>query len=223
MRTMLVTLLAVLFGLLTNPATAADHMRADASTKHPLRIVVAGDSIAAGGGTVSRRFGWPGRLHRRNLAAIDMVNVGHGSSCLLTAECGYPDRLLDTFDKEVLSARPDVIIVAIGRNDLCHMTTSDYIRAAKSLRRKARSAGAEIRFGTITPANERWTWPCEEQAVEINDWLRTLPGTIDFATAVGDTSGQLRRRYDYGDGLHPNGQGHRVMARAAEKALGLRD
>lgn len=74
-------------------------------------------------------------------------------------------------------------------------------------------------FGTITPVNDRWPWPCEDQAAEINAWLRQMPETIDFAAALANRDGELLRAYDSGDGLHPNGLGYRVMARVAAVAL----
>lgn len=216
---MIALLIALLLslGVFSAPAQADER-----PTKiNPLSIVTAGDSITAGAGTASRRFGWVGQLHRRHLGETDVDNVARSASCLVAKGCGYSERLVDTFAEEVLSKRPDVAIVAIGRNDLCHVTTAQYVRAAKSLRRQATSVGVDLRFGTITPPNERWAWPCEEQAAEINDWLRTLPGTIDFAAAMSNSDGLLPHRYDHGDGLHPNERGYAVMSNVAEKALGL--
>lgn len=200
--------------------TLSAPITATAATPDRLTIVTAGDSTVAGAGTTSRRFGWPGRLHRRNLNTIDVTNVGHSASCLVADGCGHAGgTLLSTFRKEVLSLRPDIAIVSIGRNDLCHVSTEKFIAAAKTLGRDAEAVGVDLHFGTIAPVNERWKWPCEEQAAEINEELRRLPGTIDFAAALANHQGELPKRYECGDGLHPNGDGYRVMARAVEDAL----
>ena len=206
--------LLISLGAITAPASAD-------KASHPpaLRVVTAGDSISAGAGTVSRRFSWPGRLHRRNLRTIDLTNVARSASCLIAEGCGYGETLASSFRRDVLSLRPDVAIVAIGRNDLCHVSTSDYKATMRNLRVEAEKVGVRVIFGTITPPNERWQWPCEDQAAEINEWLLRMPGTIDFASAIAGRDGLLRKRYDFGDGLHPNGRGQQAMARAAEAAL----
>ena len=86
-------------------------------------------------------------------------------------------------------------------------------------RARAGAAGVPIRFATITPVNGSWPYPCEEQRVEVNDWLRTLPGTIDMETRVSTPAGLLRSAYDYQDGLHFNARGYEAMGRFALRTV----
>lgn len=146
-------------------------------------------------------------------------NVGHGNSCLIADDCLYGTRLVDSFDDEVLSLQPDLILVGIGRNDLCHLPTELLVVGYQDLRARAGAAGVPIRFATITPVNGSWPYPCEEQRVEVNDWLRTLPGTIDMETRVSTPAGLLRSAYDYQDGLHFNARGYEAMGRFALRTV----
>lgn len=183
-----------------------------------LTVVTAGDSITEGVGA-RRGWSWPDQLSRKESSRIDVVNVGHKGACLLLRGCIHPDTLLKSFRSEVLRLRPDVAIVSIGRNDLCHITVSDYKDTLRGLRRDAESVGTRLIYGTITPVNKRWGYPCETQQAELNTWLRKRTSTIDFADALSTRAGELRKGYDSGDGLHPNAAGYRVMARLAARSL----
>lgn len=181
-------------------------------------VITAGDSITDGAGA-NHRWSYPAQLGRMNRKTLKVKNVGHGASCLVFESCAWGDTLLETFKSEVLDLRPDIAIVAIGRNDLCHTPTADYKAAIRTLRTTGERVGVQVIFGTITPPNRKWAWPCEDQAAEINDWLLRDPTTIDFAAAVRAHDGTLRHAYDYGDGLHMNGYGYRAMAKAADARL----
>lgn len=213
------TIATIAVSLLVNLGLFASPTHAAPPRAERLTVVTAGDSITAGAGTVSRRFGWPGRLHRQNMRTMDLTNVARSASCLRFDGCGYGETLLSSFRRDVLSLHPDVAIVAIGRNDLCHISTADYKAGLRELRAEASEQGTRVMFGTITPVNDNWRFPCEDQAAEINEWLRTMPDTIDFAAALANHDGLLPHAYDSGDGLHPNGAGYRVMARTAAQAL----
>lgn len=182
-----------------------------------LRVVTAGDSITYGAGA-AKGDSYPDQLARMN-PNLQVINAGHSASCLVYRHCGHPESLVRTFENEVLGQDPDVIIISIGRNDLCHIPTTRYKRSMQALRHAGEAAGAEVIFGTITPPNERWQFPCEEQAVEINKWLMKRASTIDFAGALGNHAGSLRKVYDHGDGLHPNAVGYKAMAKAASERI----
>lgn len=207
----LIATLVAMFGLV--PVAAAQ----GGERIHRPVIVTAGDSITYGAGAV-KEMSYPAQLQRMN-PNLKVINAGHSASCLVYRHCGHPDSLVRTFDNEVLGQNPDIIVISIGRNDLCHIPTTRYKRALQGLRKAGEAAGAEVIFGTITPPNERWQFPCEEQAVEINEWLEKRSTTIDFARALSDHHGSLRKVYDHGDGLHPNDVGYRAMAKAASDRI----
>lgn len=214
---MLVTLIAMLMASLVNAAPAS----ADTFDRSPARadrafIVTAGDSLVSGSGA-RKRESWPAILEDIAWATTTVKNEGIGGSCLVAPVCG--DVLSEHFDERVLAQKPDLIIVGSGRNDLCHLSTKDFIAAYKDLQARATTAGIPIRFTTITPVNADWQWPCEEQRAEVNDWLRTQPGTLDLEARVSTPQGLLRRKFAYSDGLHMNATGYAVAGRFVSKAL----
>lgn len=182
----------------------------------PTHIVAAGDSIVAGSGAPVG-LSWPDRMLAHGAKSVS--NVGHGGQCLVVTYCGHGEPLLSSFDREVLAQRPDVAIVAIGRNDLCHVTTDVLIESYLRLRGRARAVGTTVYFGTITPAGASWPWPCEEQRIEVNDRLRRLPNVIDFEAATINRRGLLRWVFDSGDGVHLNAAGYDVLGAAAWAAV----
>lgn len=212
MNKLIAALIAATLGAMLVPAAPAHAAKAKEYDR--TFVITAGDSITDGAGAM-KRWSYPAQLGRMYSHDVKVKNVGHGSSCLVFESCAWGDTLLETFKSEVLDLRPDVAIVAIGRNDLCHTSTADYKVAMRSLRSAGERVGVQVIYGTITPPNKKWAWPCEEQAAEINAWLLRHPTTIDFAAAVKGSDGTLRHAYDYGDGLHMNGYGYRAMAKAA--------
>lgn len=204
--------------LATAPADAAVDL-------HPNRdrvfIIAAGDSITDGAGA-EKGESWPEVLQRECGDSCKVRNRGHGASCLVTEGCAWGKTLSETFNDEVLALDPDEILVGIGRNDLCRSTTRAIVAGFKDLRARARAAGVGIRFATITPASAAWPWPCEDQRIEVNRWLRTLPGTLDFETRTSTPHGLLLSQFDFGDGLHMNARGYDVLGRMVARAVGPR-
>lgn len=209
-------LVAALVAITLAPAASANAAKAK-DYDHTF-VITAGDSITDGAGA-AKGWSYPDQLGRMYRKDIKVKNVGHGASCLVFEGCAWGETLQETFRREVLALRPDVAIVAIGRNDLCHTSTADYKVAMRKLRLDGERVGVQVIYGTITPPNKKWAWPCEEQAAEINEWLLRRPSTIDFAAAVKGPDGTLRKGYDFGDGLHLNGYGYRAMAKAAGERI----
>lgn len=210
----------VIIGILTATLIAAPPARA-ADSGHVVRpalVIAAGDSTVQGVGAHMGQS-WPERLEGLCAGTCRVKNVGHGGSCLVAAGCLDPTSLTESFDREVLALHPDVVIIGSGRNDLCHLDTKSLIAGYRALLARGRAAGVEVRFATITPAGEAWPWPCEVQRLEVNGWLRTRGGTIDFERPATTPHGVLRGRFDSGDGLHMNARGYWAMARIAARAL----
>jgi lysophospholipase L1-like esterase len=140
-------------------------------------------------------------------------NVSHGGLCLITYGCGYKKRLVDIFDKELIQRRPQMIVVGIGRNDLCHATNAQMRSGLRQLKAKAARAEIPILFNTIAPHGEKYGhWPCEEQRLELNAWMREKLPVNDLARLLIDPrTSMLNSRYDCGDGLHLNTAAHRMI------------
>lgn len=208
----LTALLVALFTAYAPAPTAAAARYADRAF-----VVTAGDSLVSGSGA-RKRESWPAIFEDVSARTSRVKNVAVGGSCLVAPVCG--DVLSDHFDESVLALKPDLVIVGSGRNDLCHVTTRDLIAGYKGLQGRAASAGVPIRFTTITPVNSDWQWPCEAQRIEINEWLRTQPGTLDLESRVSTPSGQLRSKYAYSDGLHMNATGYAAAGRYVSRSMG---
>lgn len=217
---MLKLIATTIVGLVASTMLSTAPAQADSQghAVRPTSVIAAGDSTVEGGGAL-RGQSWPDRLEGLCSGTCRVKNVGHGSSCLVFDACMYPTSLTKSFQREVLDRHPDVVIIGAGRNDLCHLETDELIAGYKALLRRGTAAGVQVRFATITPAGDEWRWPCEAQRVEVNEWLRTLEGTIDFERPATTPRGLLRAQYDSGDGLHMNARGYWAMARIAARAL----
>ena len=192
----------------------------------PLRVMVVGDSITHGR---SADDPWRCRLYRTlaEQRPVDMVGTRSdlygapdGSSRYL-ADCdpdhaAYWGRLLaaaaDTIRADVTTARPDVVLVLAGVNDinLGHSTE----RVAADFRRfvtEARAGRPDVAIvaGTVLPtvgvvdqtridAYNRWLW---QHAAELDVTLATTAAAIDPAA-------------DLYDGVHPNERGAQRIAGA---------
>lgn len=197
---------------------ASIFMPTPANAKATNYIVTAGDSLVVGVGAPPG-YSWPERMQGYCGSTCFVASVGHSGSCLVFTGCGYGPTLLQTFDSEVLARHPTKVIIAPGRNDLCHVSTDLMIDSILRLRGRARNAGVQFYVGTITPAGAGWPWPCESQRIEYNNRLRQMPNTIDFEKLVINDRGLLRWVYDSGDGLHLNADGYLQLAYAACSAV----
>ncbi|WP_374457693.1 SGNH/GDSL hydrolase family protein [Nocardioides sp.] len=225
MNKLVAALAALLLGTILSTAgcaNAGEPHRAAVGTAVP-RIFTAGDSITAGGPPwAPQETSYPEALAAACGNECQVTNLGHPGACLLLDGCFYPTRLRESLREQAWpGARPgDIAVVMIGANDLGGFNTTDaYVDRLRDIRRDGRKAGVRVVFGTITPAHEFWPPRCEEQRQEINAWIRQQPGSIDFASVLESSTGELRARYDSGDGLHPNSRAYRAMGRYAWKAL----
>lgn len=216
-RATLAALTALTFSLHASPAHAVE--RAAAVEGRPLLVISAGDSITWGGPPAAReRTPYPAALDRLCGTACTVENVGHPGACLLLEGCYYPVRIRDTLRSEVWNQHPDVVIVGIGTNDLIgHPTLASYRREIRAIQADGARHGSRVVVATIPPGR---VYPTDTENLRqsINAWIRTV-GHVDFDAALVNNGHLLRRRYDSGDGLHPNSAGYRSMAREAWRVL----
>ena len=187
-------------------------------------LYMVGDSITQGSGTTDPETkGYPALLRG---AGSRIRVVAQGGRCLVYGGCpGIP--LVEKFQDRVLdrAVKPDHAVVAIGVNDLAHVTDAQLRRGFRLLVRSGRDAGVQVHIATITPTSlalamypREWVEP---QRQRINRWIRrTWPNNhLDFAAALEGRGRAMRAVYDYGDGLHPNDKGAEALAEVVREKL----
>ncbi len=112
------------------------------------------------------------------------------------------------------------VIVLEGSNDVAGVhTAAQIIGGLADLAARLRAGGVSPIGGTIPP---RDLPPDRERVrVAVNDWVRTsgaFDAAVDFDAVLRDphAPSRLRRRYDAGDGVHPDPQGLAAMANAID-------
>lgn len=134
------------------------------------------------------------------------------------------DQILSRFERDVVDARPKVVVIIAGVNDVyqgrpvAHVTQQLQRMYDTAVRAGIRVvAGSIIPYNTATPAqNARMS--------EINTWIRSradADANIDFAdtrAAVG-APGNPDSLVSSPDGLHPSADGYRQMATAIAPVL----
>lgn len=112
----------------------------------PLRLVVLGDSAAAGVGAGSRSASYPFLISQR-LAAEHGYRVElrvHGVSGARAAD------VAGTQVERALDDRPDVVLVVVGGNDVTHLTSLASVRRdMRAAVRRLRDSGARVVVGGV--------------------------------------------------------------------------
>lgn len=181
-------------------------------------IVVVGDSITGGAGTVNPdRFAWPTWL------GLDRVTTNGG--CIVTVGCfGGASTAVSTYDRDVLSKAPDVVVIGFGINDITAEDVSmrTILGAMEEMAAQNDVLGIETYVATVTPVRGvRFKW-FDRDRKRLNRLIVERFGdhAIDFDSALVAKSGRLQKQYDSGDKLHPNARAYKVMAKVAAGVLG---
>jgi lysophospholipase L1-like esterase len=202
-------------------------------------LVAIGDSITEGAGsTPNADMGWPEQLAAR-IAARDggwsVVNVGVSGGRLLREGSG--PSALSRFDRDVLSV-PGVaaVVVLEGINDIgraaqpgyaAEVVSADQVIAGyRQLIERAHARSVKVYGGTILPFEGAMYYHAAGEATRqaVNAWIRTggaFDGVIDFEAVTKDPAhpGQILAGLHQGDHLHPDDEGYRLMAEAADRAV----
>jgi acyl-CoA thioesterase-1 len=192
-----------------------------------VRIVALGDSTTAGtpgflspieappngrGDETSQYAYWLAQAHPE----WDVLNRGVNGE--------RSDQIAARFDRDVMSAKPNVVIIIAGVNDVYQgRTVDDVSRQLAAMYESAERAGIRVVAGSIIPFNTA-TPEQNERMGQINAWI--LDRTRDaLSLAFVDTRAAVAapddpdRLADSADQLHPTASGYRLMAEALRPVL----
>jgi len=134
------------------------------------------------------------------------------------------DQIRERFDRDVLGARPAVVVIIAGVNDVYQgRAAAVVIEQLTSMYASARAAGIRVVAGSIVPFNMA-TADQNARMHAVNEWIR---GTADqdpniwfsdTRAAVADPADPDRLAASP-DGLHPTSDGYRRMADALRPVI----
>ncbi len=188
-----------------------------------MRIVALGDSTTAGtpgwrspleappdgdGDETSQYPYWLMKSH----ADWDVLNRGVNGE--------RTDQIAARFERDVIEAKPKVVIIIAGVNDVYQGKSVEYVTTQlRQMYDRALRSGIRVIGGTIVPYN---TAGSEQNARmrSINQWIREQRD-VEFvdtrgAVAAADSPDRLA---ESPDDLHPSATGYRRMAEAIRPVL----
>ncbi len=190
----------------------------------PLRLMMLGDSTAAGQG-VHRAGQTPGALLASGLAAVAERPVELGS-------VAAPGACSDDLDRQVALVLadpgrvPDICVIMIGANDVTHrMPATRSVRHLSGAVRRLRTAGAEVVVGTCPDLGtiERVRQPLRWLARRTSRQLAAAQTigvveqggrTVSLGDLLGPEFAQNPRELFGPDNYHPSAEGYATAAMA---------
>jgi lysophospholipase L1-like esterase len=197
----------------TNPATEPFTSDPVTPTKRPLAVFI-GDSYAQGSGK------WPGMVAKaQRWEMVNLAQGGTGYAARLTGQTAQKGCGLDECPNFVemadvaIKRKPDVVVVAGGRND----GGGDIVEAAHNLFRKLREALPEARIIAIQPMWDARPYP--DFLVGYGRVIRKEVEAVDgdYVKIGSPLAGRPELVKD--DGVHPTTVGQKVLAEAINEAM----
>lgn len=224
---------------------AKDGARARGARKPGDGIVVFGDSVTDGFGSTPNAD----RRYSDALAELTgrpVVNQGIGGNLLLNDSAWYGERATARFGRDVLDQPgASTVVVLEGLNDIGFseaakgpnppatykpapvVTSAEIVAGYRELIDAAHDKGLKAVGATMLPlkGSDHWGPHAARVSNEVNDWIRNageFDAYVDFDKALASPSDpdRLDPAYDFGDALHPNDAGYRVMAKEVADVLG---
>jgi acyl-CoA thioesterase-1 len=189
--------------------------------KEPVHILVCGDSISAGGNASKVTKASPGcpaypelvagSLQRATGSEVKLTNVAVGG---WTSDHG----LKQAQDDRPAKAKPDLVIIAFGMNDVGRRDAARYKKNIEGIISEVRKEAPDAEFLLVATmlSNSEWFLPMDQFPL-YRDALLELQGPgIAVADMTSIWTELLKRKSFYditGNGVnHPNDYGHLVYA-----------
>ncbi|HEX7139734.1 MAG TPA: GDSL-type esterase/lipase family protein [Vicinamibacterales bacterium] len=134
------------------------------------------------------------------------------------------DQIRERFSRDVLSEKPDIVVIIAGVNDIYQGRPAAAVEAElQAMYEAARAEHIAVVAGTIIPFNTA-THHQNARMHTVNDWIRNYTASqssvafCDTRVAVA-APGDPDRLVSSPDDLHPSPDGYRLMAIALEPAI----
>jgi lysophospholipase L1-like esterase len=192
--------------------------------EEPLRMVVLGDSTAAGQG-VHRAGQTPGALLASGLAAVAERPVELRNVALPGARSDDLERQVSLVLADPARV-PDICVIMIGANDVTHrMPPTSSVRHLASAVRRLRTAGAEVvvgtcpDLGTIEPVQQPLRWLARRAsrqlaAAQTIGTVQQGGRTVSLGDLLGPEFAANPRELFGPDNYHPSAEGYATAAMA---------
>ncbi|MFF5255817.1 SGNH/GDSL hydrolase family protein [Streptomyces leeuwenhoekii] len=190
----------------------------------PLRLVMLGDSTAAGQG-VHRAGQTPGALLASGLAAVAERPVALRSVAVPGARSDDLDRQVSLVLADPARA-PDICVIMVGANDVTHrMPATRSVRCLATAVRRLRTAGAEVvvgtcpDLGTIEPVRQPLRWLARRvsrqlAAAQTIGVVEQGGRTVSLGDLLGPEFAANPRELFGPDNYHPSAEGYATAAMA---------
>lgn len=189
----------------------ADNARLRKAPATERRVVFIGDSITELWGLDDPRFFSKG-----------IVNRGISGQT--------SPQILLRFQGDVIALQPERVHILVGTNDIAGNSgpnsADQYQNNIKAMVTLAKSNGIKPILGSIPPAGY-FAWKPglkpAPQIVALNNWLKNYAEVeklefVDYHAALARDDGAIGQEFSF-DGVHPNGEGYRLMTRVVRRYL----
>lgn len=174
-------------------------------------VIALGDSLTYG---FLREMPYTTTLAQRLGAAWTVTNRGLNGSTTTD--------MRSRIERDVLDARPTVLVLLGGVNDLmADVPIATIVDNLRAMYAAAHAAGVRVVAVTVMPFSAAPQWsPTRQAALDaLNTWIRTeaqVEVVVDAYQALGDAQQptRLAPAYDRGDGLHGSAAGYAALGQA---------
>ncbi|HEX8333900.1 MAG TPA: SGNH/GDSL hydrolase family protein [Segetibacter sp.] len=193
-----------------------------ADTSHKI-VVILGSSTAFGTGATPIDSSWVNLLNykfkadKKNISILNLALGGYTTYHIMPSNVTIPNgrpggdvnRNLD----KALSFKPDLIIINLPSNDITNgFADKEIIDNYKVICNEIKRNNIEFIVTSTQPRN----FPevqARERLLTFNGVLKTLlpSNTIDFYNLLADQSLRIKSELDFGDGIHLNNKGHKII------------